>query len=242
MTPKQVSALPLYVQLRDFLMAKIASGDWKPGLAIPNELELSRQYGLSVGTVRRALDWMEEAKLLTRKQGRGTFVRDPTSEEFVNWYERLRKSDGSPLQDVVGASCVVEAEANADECARLHLQPGDHVRRTRRTRLLGDVPYMLETSVVPVALFPLQGDAAGTDHRLLDLAKMCGVLLGKGEERISPELAVGETAAALGCGPNEPLLRLDRTIFTIDGKPAKWRVGHCRLIGHYYSASIGPDT
>ena len=47
---------PLYLQLRDALAERIAGGDWKPGNAIPNESDLAREFGVSTGTMRKALD------------------------------------------------------------------------------------------------------------------------------------------------------------------------------------------
>ena len=242
MTPKPFGAKPLYVQLRDALLARVAAGQWKPGDAIPNEIEIAREYGLSAGTVRKSLDWMEAARIIVRRQGRGTFVCDPSSEEFVNWYERLRDAEGLPVIDAIGESKVSEAEADSWECARLHLAPGSVVRRTQRVRTEGGVPYLLERSTVPVALFPLPEADRDKDYPLLELAQICGVILGKGEERISTQLAGPELAEGLECGEDEPLLRLDRIVYTITGQPAKWRVGHCKLNGKYYSASIGPDS
>lgn len=241
MTPKSFTSQPLYVQLREVLIGRIASGHWKAGDMIPNEIELSREFGLSPGTVRKALEWMEEAKILARRQGRGTFVRDPSSEEFVNWYERLRAEDGSPVRDGIVEAEVVEVEADAFECTRLHLEPGAIVRRTRRVRTEDGRPYMIEKSSVPTALFPLPPEQTGKDIPLLALSKMCGVILGGGEERISATIAGPEFAAQFNCDPSEPLLRLDRVVYTISGQPAKWRVGHCKLSDKYYSAAIGPE-
>jgi DNA-binding GntR family transcriptional regulator len=101
---------------------------------------------------------------------------------------------------------------------------------------------MLERSTVPVALFPLKEAQQGKDYPLLELAKICGVILGKGEERISTHIAGPDLAQDLKCDASDPLLRLDRIVYTITGQPAKWRVGHCKLNGKYYSASIGPES
>ena len=57
------STRPLYLQVKDMLVQRIAAGAWKPGAAIPNEIELSRELGISVGTVRKALDEMESERL-----------------------------------------------------------------------------------------------------------------------------------------------------------------------------------
>ena len=58
---------------------RIGKGDWKPGMAIPNEVDLAREFGISSGTMRKALDLLETERVLSRKQGRGTFVNDHSS-------------------------------------------------------------------------------------------------------------------------------------------------------------------
>ena len=73
MTEKRYSIRPLYLQVRDALAQRIATGEWKPGDAIPNENDLARQLGVSPGTVRRSLDLLESEHLLTRRQGCGSF-------------------------------------------------------------------------------------------------------------------------------------------------------------------------
>ena len=88
------STRPLYLQVKDMLIQRIAAGAWKPGAAIPNEIELSRELGISVGTVRKALDEMESERLISRRQGRGTFVIDQTSNEHAVRFSNIRDPDG----------------------------------------------------------------------------------------------------------------------------------------------------
>ncbi len=52
----QDERLPLYQRLRDEMLGKIAAGEWLPGEAIPTEAELTRQYGVAIGTVRKAVE------------------------------------------------------------------------------------------------------------------------------------------------------------------------------------------
>ncbi|MGA1376478.1 MAG: GntR family transcriptional regulator, partial [Steroidobacteraceae bacterium] len=47
---------PLYSQVYETLVRRIAEGEWKPGQALPSEQALAMQLGVSQGTVRKALD------------------------------------------------------------------------------------------------------------------------------------------------------------------------------------------
>ena len=125
---------PLYLQLRDALAERIAGGEWKPGSAIPNESDLAREFGVSAGTMRKALDLMEAERLLTRRQGRGTFVNDHTSDELSARFSSLRASDGSRVCGEVKTARSSRApptrwSANAWGCGR-----GDDIYRIHRTR------------------------------------------------------------------------------------------------------------
>src|SRR6266699_910370 len=99
---------PLYLQLRDALAERIASGAWKPTATIPNESDLAREFGVSAGTMRKALDLMAAERLLTRRQGRGTFVNDQASDEFAARFNNLRAPDGSRVCDEVEAASITE--------------------------------------------------------------------------------------------------------------------------------------
>lgn len=70
------AAEPLWQQLADVLRGKIESGELPAGRVIPSEATLSQEYGLSRGTVVKALDALERDGLVRRVQGRGTFVTE----------------------------------------------------------------------------------------------------------------------------------------------------------------------
>jgi GntR family transcriptional regulator len=149
---------PLYLQLRDAMVERIATGQWKPGTMVPNEGDLAREFGVSPGTIRKALDLMEAMRLLTRRQGRGTVVNDPSSEELAGRYTNLRRADGGALSDDVKSGEITEGPANETECIRLRLAKDDRVFRAHRRRLHEARAYMVEEASMPTALFPSLAD------------------------------------------------------------------------------------
>ena len=74
MTVLRQDGIPLYHQLKEIFIEKIINGEWRPEENIPNELDLCEQYGVSRGPVRQALDQLVREGLLSRKQGKGTWV------------------------------------------------------------------------------------------------------------------------------------------------------------------------
>ena len=67
---------PLYEQVGDVVRKQILAGMWKIDTAIPPEPDLARDFGVSAGTMRKALDMLEAEGLLVRIQGKGTFIVD----------------------------------------------------------------------------------------------------------------------------------------------------------------------
>lgn len=81
---------PLYSQVRDVLLARIRGGEWGAGETLPNEFLLAADFGVSIGTIRRAIEGLEETGIVKRIQGRGTFVSGPGPSALQDKFCRLR--------------------------------------------------------------------------------------------------------------------------------------------------------
>jgi GntR family transcriptional regulator len=66
----------VYVRVADDIAARIASGELAPGTRLRAERELAAHYGVSYGTIRRAMQHLREQGLISTIHGRGTFVND----------------------------------------------------------------------------------------------------------------------------------------------------------------------
>src|SRR5690606_16672125 len=86
---------PLYRQIRELLVRGLQSGEWRPGEAIPSEVELAARYRVSQGTVRKAIDELAAANLVVRRQGRGTFVASHREVRTQFRFLRLRPDDAA---------------------------------------------------------------------------------------------------------------------------------------------------
>ena len=64
-----------YGALASALRQRILAGEWPPGHALPAETTLASEHGVALGTLRRALDVLDDQGLIERRHGRGTFVR-----------------------------------------------------------------------------------------------------------------------------------------------------------------------
>lgn len=73
--------IPLYVQVYDVLYALIRSGQARPGDVLPGENALAAHFGVSRGTIRQAIQYLEEDGLLSKHQGRGSEISDHTDRQ-----------------------------------------------------------------------------------------------------------------------------------------------------------------
>ena len=85
---------PLYRQIKALITQRLEAGDWKPGEIIPSEIELAARYKVSQGTVRKAVDELAAENLLSRRQGKGTFVATHTEARAQFRFLRLVPDEG----------------------------------------------------------------------------------------------------------------------------------------------------
>jgi GntR family transcriptional regulator len=64
----------VYLRVADDIASRIASGELAPGARLRSERDLAAYYGVSYGTVRRAMQVLHDRGLITTIHGRGTFV------------------------------------------------------------------------------------------------------------------------------------------------------------------------
>lgn len=146
---------PLWRQAEQSLRASIESGGWPVGAQVPNEDRLGAVLGISRITVRHALRKLEEAGLVRREQGRGTFVRSATMvagarglTSFTEEMATLGLAVGSRL---LSADAIA---ATPEIAAALEIDIGSPVTRMRRLRLGNDAPIGIQTAHLPSLRFP----------------------------------------------------------------------------------------
>lgn len=163
---------PLWHQAEQALRALIASGEWPTGSQIPNEDRLGAMLGISRITLRHALRKLEEAGLVRREHGRGTFVRSATVvagvrglTSFTEEMQSLGLTVGSRLLDVQ------IIKATAEIAAPLDIDVGDDVVRLKRLRLGNDNPIGIQTAHLPAVRVPHLLEDDGIRHSLYGTLK-----------------------------------------------------------------------
>ena len=86
--------LPRYREVKQRLAELLREGKWRHGQAIPSEPLLAQRFGVSIGTLRKAVDELVAENILEREQGRGTFVRSHTRDYMLNVFFQLVDAEG----------------------------------------------------------------------------------------------------------------------------------------------------
>jgi GntR family transcriptional regulator len=236
--PASPTFTPLYRQVRQLLMDRIARGEWHPGEMLPAEPQLAAELGVSQGTVRKALDAMTAENLLVRRQGRGTFVARHDEPRILFQFFRLAPDRGEPEFPDSRVVSVEEAASKPEERAILALGPDSAVIRIRRVRSLGGEPRIAESIVLPAELFP--GLARGDiPNNLYDLyAARFNVTVAGARERLKAVPLGAEDAALLGEAQGMPALQVDRVALSLGGAPVEWRVSLCVTRDVHYRSEL----
>lgn len=229
---------PLYLQIKALLEERLDAREWRPGEAIPSEIELARRFGVSQGTARKAVDALAADNLVIRRQGKGTFVATHTEERSSLFrFLRIRDNNGRELTPTSRLLEVRRGKAAADVAKLLALKVGDAVLVLRRVLDYGGAPVVLDEITLPAALFRGLTKARYDAYRGSMYAffeSQFGVRMLKAQEQIRAVPADAATASILGVAPGTPLLAVHRVTLTYGDRPVEVRRGLCATVDFHY--------
>ena len=219
------SPTPLHVQLADAMRAKIASLEWRRGSYIPSEAELMSDFGVSRGTVRRAIGTLASEGLLVSRKGSGTMVasggivRSDGARSF-SFAASLRESGVSYVTRVLEKEVLPAPDSVA---AALRVESGCPVLFMRRVRSVSDHPVVCQESWSNLRACPGLEEADFESESLFDAVERCsGGRISLSHMHYLPRLAGDEHGGYLACSPSEPVIVLEQTIELEGSTPIEW--------------------
>ena len=147
---------PLYQQIKGLILQSLQAGEWKPGEAIPSEMELAARFRVSQGTVRKAIDELAADNLVVRRQGKGTFVATHAEQHVQYRFLRLLPDTGDASEEGPAQRSIIDCKrvrASADVARALQLRTGDAVLQARRVLAFAGTPTILEDIWLPGQAF-----------------------------------------------------------------------------------------
>lgn len=233
---------PLYKEVKRRLTESLRAGEWKPGEAIPPEPRLAQRFGVSIGTLRKAIDELVAENVLLRQQGRGTFVASHRGEGMRFLFFSIIGQDGTQQYPEVRLERFRSTSASDLAAQKLAIAPKSPVIRFCNSLWLGGQPVGVDDITVPAALFPgltlaRLRDRDNTVYHLYEHGFGLSVV------RIAETLrAVGapeDVAPLLGLTENTPLLLVRRVAFTLDDRPVEFRLSWVNTEKHEYRRDAG---
>ncbi|MFM6990474.1 MAG: GntR family transcriptional regulator, partial [Rhodoferax sp.] len=158
---------PLYQQIKALILQSLLALEWKPGEAIPSEMDLAARYRVSQGTVRKAIDELAAENLVVRRQGKGTFVTTHVENHTQYRFLRLMPDSGDANSEGPAERHIIDCKrlrATTDIARALGLRSGDSVLQVRRVLAYSGVPTILEDIWLPGGPFKDGGHAAVGQH------------------------------------------------------------------------------
>jgi GntR family transcriptional regulator len=237
MSPRKADARPLYAKVHAALVERIRSGEWKAGELIPNEFEIAAEFKVSQGTARKAISALADENLVVRRQGRGTYVYEHTPDDILLRFLNFFDSVGQQIAPGNRSTRREVSRASLAERKALSLPAAARVIRFDRIRTRGRKPFITECVVLPERMFPGLADSTDIPDSFYDIfQKTYGVLVTRTDERLTATVADKEAARELAIAAGTPLLRIERTAYTLDNRAVEWRVSLCHLDRAYYLA------
>jgi GntR family histidine utilization transcriptional repressor len=197
---------PPYARVKQYLKDALEAGRWAPGAQMPSEADLVGQFGVSRMTVHRALRELQDAGLITRLQGVGTFAAQlnrVSSTLTINDIQEEIQRRGHRHDATVHLKRAEAAPAALAQ--RLGLNPGDTVFHTLIVHHEHGVALQCEDRYVNPACAPDYLDVDFTQmtptHYLLDVAP-----LWEAHVAIEAALPTAQEARLLGIARIDPCL------------------------------------
>jgi GntR family transcriptional regulator len=235
-------AAPLYKEVKRVLTHSLARGEWQPGEALPSEARLAQRYGVSIGTLRKAIDELVAEGVVVRRQGSGTFIASHGANRLMFHFFHVVPRDGEKQYPRTTTLAFRRGRAEAAEAARLGIAAADAVLRIRNLLSLAGKPVILDDLVLPQRLFPDLSERILTarDNTIYHLYQTrYGINVLRTAERLRASLADAEVAKLLGVRKGAPLLEIDRVAYTYHDAPVELRRSLVNTAEHEYFSDLG---
>jgi GntR family transcriptional regulator len=143
------SPVPIYYQLKQYIMSKIKSGEWPQDSLIPSERELSEAFDVSRMTIRQAVNELVSEGFLYRQRGRGTYVSEPKIEQYdvMSFTEAALSHGYKASTDVRDFEVISPTPAILE---KLKLSDKDKVYYVQRFRMVNTTIIAVEDVFLPL--------------------------------------------------------------------------------------------
>ena len=217
--------VPQYHRIFLILRERIADGTFPPGTMLPGEHKLAEIFSVSRITVRRALDELARNALVTREQGRGTQVRELVADAVLDGtLDSLGESNRLIGRAKVRILDLRIVHPPPDAARALALDVSERVCRIERIRSVAGTPFCHVTAYVPESIGREITRKSLERDMLITLLERSGQPVAGARQTVSATIAEPYLAEVLGTETGAPLLRIARTVHSVEGRRVEYAV------------------
>ncbi|MFG2328788.1 GntR family transcriptional regulator [Streptomyces sp. NPDC048604] len=217
---------PAYLRVASDLRAKIANGSLPPHARLPSQARIREEYGVSDTVALEARKVLMAEGLVEGRSGSGTYVRERPVPRRIFRTGNRPPGGASPFrqeQAEEGARGTWESgseqePASAAVAARLGVEPGERVMRTRYVYRDAGEAMMLSTSWEPLCvtgrtpvMLPEEGPLGGCG--VVERMAAIDVVVDNVVEEVGARPGLAEELLTLGGVPGHVVLVLERTFY-----------------------------
>lgn len=212
-----------YQRVQESIAEELARDRRPPGSPLPPERALAEHFGVSRVTLRRALDELEAAGIVSRTPGGGWVVAGSRIGEPPN--ELMSFSEMAAARGLTPRSRILTEHvrpSTIDEADTLGLAPGAPLFELERLRLMDEVPILVDRTRIPLALAPDIGEVDFEATSLYAaLEARYGIRPARARFAVEAIAADERLAALLELEPGGPLLRCEQLTEDEAGRPVE---------------------
>jgi GntR family transcriptional regulator len=239
----------LYLQVKRALLSRIEARAWSAGDQLPSETLIAGQLGVSIGTLRRAVDELVQEQVLVRRQGKGTFVALHSRDRYLFQFFRVEPREerfgaGVPSEnEYPEVECLSFGRHRAEEAAAdaLRLRMGDPVFVIENRLSLKRRAVVLDHIVISAALFK-----GLNEKRFLERSSTIynfyqtefGITVLHARERARAVVASRDAVRRLGVAVGTPLIEVQRLAHSFGERPVEWRTSLIHTQQHDYVSDV----
>ncbi|GHT17194.1 transcriptional regulator [Bacteroidia bacterium] len=236
------SAVPFYLQIEQQLRKLILTPEYKKGKMLPNEIDLSKQLGISRGTLRQAINKLVFEGLLVRKKGVGTLVADLSIvTKAHNWlsFSQEMKTQGIEVKNY--ELVITWTQPTEELCSFFKINKDTNILKLERLRGNPNHPFVYFVSYFNPRI-GLTGNEDFSRPLYEILEKNYSTIVKLSKEEISAMAANSTLAQKLKIHTGDPVLKRKRFVFSTGNHPIEWNEGYYRSDSFVYTIESQRDV
>ena len=217
--------MPLYSQISDDIRNKIYSQELSENQKIPSESELMDKYGVSRGTVKKALKILVDEGVLKQIQGKGTYVSNSKisyalGNGLISFAESLNE------QNIEYETKLLELDfrkASKTIARALKINEGDEYLYLKRIRSSNSEKIMLiENRINYKKVQGIENTDFTKDSLFKKIEEITGMKISYSESKFAAKIIGDERASLLEVSPKSPVLHLSQIVYLENNEPIEF--------------------